>query len=252
MAGTSTTDGPAIAQESGPALSMWARTGLLLVSAAFMMVDLYLIFLWAPTAEFEGDVQRIFYVHIPLAWIAFLAFFLVLVGSIAYLWKRNPRWDALAHASAEIGVILASIVLVTGIIWAKPVWGVWWAWDPKLTTTLVLWLIYVGYLVLRNYAPSPAQGARYAAVLGIVGFVDVPIVYFAAEWWRGVHPEPVVGPLAVSGSVDTSIYYVLMFSLLTFTLLFACLLWQRLSLRLLEDDARELTYTAQRQGLLED
>ena len=114
----------------------------------------------------------------------------MLVGSIAYLWKRNPRWDALAHASAEIGVILASIVLVTGIIWAKPVWGVWWAWDPKLTTTLVLWLIYVGYLVLRNYAASPAQGARYAAVLGIVGFVDVPIVYFAAAWWRGVHPEP--------------------------------------------------------------
>ena len=123
----------------------------------------------------------------------------------------------------------------------------WWAWEPKLTTTLVLWLIYVSYLILRNYAPSPAQGARYAAVMGIVGFIDVPIVYFAAEWWRGVHPEPIVGPLAASGSLDSSMFLVLMFSLVTLTLLFASLVWQRHSLRVAEDNVRELTYSARRQ-----
>ena len=230
---------------------MKPKIGLLLLGAALMMADLYLIFLWVPADRIQGDVYRIIYFHVPLAWVAFLAFFVVLVGSVGYLWKRSPRWDALAHASAEIGVVLATIVLITGIIWAKPVWGVWWAWEPKLTTTLVLWLIYVGYLVLRNYAPSPAQGARYAAVVGIIGFADVPIIYFATEWWRGQHPELVVGPAAESGSIGSDIYSVLMFSVLTFTILFALLLWQRFSLRVVEDDARELTYIAQRQGLLE-
>ena len=229
------------------ASSMWPRMVLLAVAGAMMLADLYLIFLWAPTDAVLGDVQRILYIHVPMAWIAFLAFFLVLVGSVLYLWRRDSRWDALAHASAEIGVVFASLVLVTGIIWAKPLWGVWWAWEPKLTTTLVLWLIYVSYLILRGYAPSPVQGARYSAVLGIVGFIDVPIVYFAAEWWRGVHPESVVGPLAASGSLDSSMYLVLMFSLVTFTLLFAFLVLQRCSLRVAEDNVRELIYAARRQ-----
>ena len=224
---------------------------LLVIAAALMIVDLYLIFIWVPVDAIQGEVYRIIFFHVPLAWTAFLAFFLVLVGSVGFLWKRSLRWDAFAHASAEIGVVLATIVLITGIIWAKPVWGVWWAWEPKLTTTLVLWLIYVGYMMLRNYAPSPAQGARYAAVLGIVGFADVPIVYFATEWWRGQHPELVVGP-ARDGSIGSDMYTVLMFSVLTFTVLFVLLLWQRFSLRVVEDDARELTYAAQRLGLLQD
>ncbi len=231
-------------------LGMWPKLALLVVAAALMIADLYLSFIWAPTDAIQGDVYRIIYFHVPIAWTAFLAFFLVLIGSIGFLWKRSQRWDALAHSSAEIGVVLATIVLITGIIWAKPVWGVWWAWEPKLTTTLVLWLIYVGYLVLRNYAPSPAQGMRYAAVLGIIGFTDVPIIYFATEWWRGQHPELVVGPAAESGLVGSDIYAVLMFSVLTFTVLFALLLWQRFSLRVVEDEVRELTYTAQRQGFL--
>ena len=239
-------------EDRGIMAGMGRKMALLVIAAGLMMADLYLIFLWAPADAIQGEVYRIIYFHVPLAWAAFLAFFLVLVGSVGYLWKRSARWDALAHASAEIGVIFASIVLITGIIWAKPVWGVWWAWEPKLTTTLVLWLIYVGYLVLRNYAPSPAQGARYSAVLGIVGFADVPIVYFATEWWRGQHPDLVVGPAAESGSFGSDMYTVLMFSVLTFTVFLALLLWQRYSLRVVEDEARELTYTAQRQGLLQD
>ena len=215
------------------------RVALLALTSVLMVVDLYLIFMWAPTDAILGHVQRIFYFHVPIAWVAFLAFFIVFVGSILYLWKRDTRWDALAHSAAEIGVVFTTLILITGVIWAKPVWGVWWTWEPKLTTSLVLWLIYVSYLMLRTYAPSRSQGATYAAVLGIIGFVDVPIVYFAVEWWRSVHPEAVVGPLADTGSLESSMRSVLMFSLLTFTLLFAFILRERLAMRTVEDALRK-------------
>ena len=214
------------------------------VIAVLMVIDLYLIFMWAPTDAILGHVQRIFYFHVPIAWVAFLAFFIVFVSSIAYLWTRNARWDALAHSAAEIGVVFATLILVTGTIWMRPVWGVWWTWDPKLTTSVILWLLYVVYLMLRAYAPNRSQGATYAAVLGIIGFVDVPIVYFAVEWWRAVHPESVVGPLAETGSLDSSMRAVLMFSLVTFTLLFALLLRERLSMRMMEDTLKRARYPA--------
>ncbi len=227
--------------------SSWAlRVTLLALIGVLMMVDLYLIFMWAPTDAILGHVQRIFYFHVPIAWVAFLAFFIVFVGSVLYLWKRDARWDALAHSAAEIGVVFATLVLITGVIWAKPVWGVWWTWEPKLTTSLILWLIYVSYLMLRNYAPSRSQGATYAAVLGIIGFVDVPIVYFAVEWWRSVHPELVVGPLSDTGSLDPSMRAVLMFSMLTFTLLFIFILRERLALRTMEDTLRKAGFAFRR------
>ena len=216
--------------------------------ALLMIANLYLIFMWAPTDAILGHVQRIFYFHVPIAWVAFLAFFIVFVSSILYLWKRNAHWDALAQSAAEIGVVFATLILVTGTIWMRPVWGVWWTWEPKLTTSVILWLIYVGYLMLRAYAPSRSQGATYAAVLGIVGFIDVPIVYFAVEWWRSVHPEAVVGPLSESGSLDSSMRVVLMFSMLTFTLLFAFLLRERLSLRSMEDSLRSARHMLARAG----
>jgi heme exporter protein C len=241
MTALETTDSERLIEQ--PALRSKARgwplrEAYLSVTVALMVINLYLIFMWAPTDAILGHVQRIFYFHVPIAWVAFLAFFIVFVSSIRYLWTRNPRWDALAHSAAEIGVLFATLVLVTGVIWAKPVWGVWWTWDPRLTTSLILWLIYVAYLMLRAYAPNRSQGAVYAAVVGVVGFIDVPIVYFAVEWWRAVHPESVVGPLAETGSLDSSMRAVLMFSLLTFTFLFVFLLWERLSLRNVEDTLR--------------
>ena len=223
----------------------WApRAALLGLAGAMMVVDLYLVFMWAPVAgaEHRFNLQRILYFHVPLAIVTFLAFFVVLVGSVLYLWRRSSRWDALAYSAAEIGVIFCSLTLITGSLWANAMWGRWWTWEPRLTTTLVLWLIYVSYLILRGYAPSPVQGARFSAVLGIIGFIDVPIVYFAAEWWRGLHPQPVVGPLAASGSLDSSMYLVLMVSLATFALLFAFLLWQRTSQRVSEDTLRQLSF----------
>ena len=224
------------------------QVGFLPLLGVMMVANLYLIFLWAPTDAILGEVQRIFYFHVPIAWVAFLAFFVVFVSSILYLWRRNPIWDAIAHSAAEIGVVFATLILLTGAIWAKPLWGVWWTWEPRLTTSLILWLIYVAYLMLRTHSPSRTQGATYAAVLGIVGFVDVPIVYFAAEWWRTVHPESVVGPLAETGSLDSSMRMVLMFSLLTFTLFFAYLLRERVSLRRADDDVKSTIHAVRTAG----
>ena len=224
---------------------IWSFRFLLLgLTAVLMVVDIYLIFMWAPTAteEHQFNLQRVFYFHIPLAWVSFLAFFIVLVGSIFYLWKRSTRLDAVAYAAAEIGVVFTTLVLITGSIWARGIWELWWTWEPRLTTTLILWFIYLAYLMIRGYAPTPVLKARYSAVIGIVGFIDVPIVYFAASWWRGLHPEPVVGPTSTAGSLDPSMYIVLMFSMVTLTVLFAFLLRERVSMRIAEANIRDARY----------
>ena len=148
----------------------------------------------------------------------------------------------MAHASAEVGLVFVSLALITGIIWARPVWGVWWTWDPRLTTTLILWLIYAAYLMIRSYAPNRSRGAVYGAVVGIVGFVDVPIVYFSVNWWRSLHPEAVVGPLAETGSLEPVMTNILMFSFLTSLVLFLYLVVERTALRRAEDRANALRY----------
>jgi heme exporter protein C len=218
------------------------RNGLLALGGVMMLITLYLIFIWVPTEKNLGVSQRIFYFHVPLAWTGFLAFFFVLVGSVGYLWKKTDGWDRMAYAAAEIGVVYTTLLLVTGILWSKPVWGVWWTWDPRLTTSLILWLIYVAYLMLRAYSPKGEQGARYAAVLGIAGFVDVPIVYKSIDWWRTVHPEAMVGP-GSSGDLASSMLLTLLVSLATFTVIFISLLMERVSLKSSEQEleaARDL------------
>jgi len=130
------------------------KTALAAITGVMMLVDLYLIFMVAPTDSVLGHVQRVFYFHVPIAIMSFLAFFVVFIGSLMYLIKRTPKWDAVAHASAEVGVVFVTLALLTGIIWARPVWNTWWTWEPRLTTTMILWLIYVAYLMVRSY-PSP-------------------------------------------------------------------------------------------------
>jgi heme exporter protein C len=142
-----------------------------------------------PDAE-QGNVQRLMYVHVPTAWLAYLAFLVVFVCSIAYLRSGRIRWDRVAAASAEIGVVFTALTIVLGSLWAKPVWGTWWTWDPRLTTTAILLLIYLGYMAVRRLPDSPARRARWAAVVGIVGFVDVPIVHLSVRWWRSLHQAP--------------------------------------------------------------
>ena len=207
-----------------------------------MSVNVYLIFMVAPTDAGLGNVQRVFFFHVPMAIMSFLAFGVVFVASIGYLVGRKPGWDRVAHASAEVGLVFVSLALVTGIIWARPVWGVWWTWEPRLTTTLILWLIYAGYLIIRSYAPNRERGAVYSAVVGIVGFVDVPIVYYSVQWWRSIHPSAVIGPLADSGALEPVMQVVLLVSFMAFLALFVYLVVERTALRRCEDDLRTLRF----------
>ena len=209
------------------------------LAALTMAAGLYGGLLHAPTERVQGDVQRIFYVHLPLAWNAYLAFLVVFVASIAYLWKRAPWWDALARASAEVGLVFTTLVLITGSLWARPIWGTWWSWDARLTTSLILWFLYVGYLMLRGSVSDERRAARYAAVVGIVGFVDVPIIHQSVVWWRTLHPESVV--LAPGGpAMPAAMLGALTVSLVAFTLLYGLLVRLRLEAELLRRELRQL------------
>lgn len=202
-----------------------------------VIVALYAVFIYVPTEKEMGIVQRIFYFHVPSAWVAFLAFFIVFVASILYLWRRGRKWDILASSSAEVGVIFCSLVLITGAIWAKPIWNTWWTWEPRLTTATVLWLIYIVYLMLRSFAGEEERGARYAAVLGIVGFIDVPIVFMSIRWWRTIHPVVFkVGSIGLTSSMLKT----LLICLIAFTLLYLYLLLQRVSLERMRDEVEIL------------
>jgi heme exporter protein C len=149
-------------------------------------------FLYAPKDALQGDVQRIFYFHVSAAIAAYAAFAVVLVGGVVYLWRESAVADRVARCAAEIGLLMTTVCLVMGMLWAKPIWGVFWTWDARLTSTLVLWMIYAGYLLVRRVAEPGRQAARLAAVVGIVGFVDVPVVHFSVTWWRTLHPGPVL------------------------------------------------------------
>lgn len=194
-----------------------------------MWAALYAVFLYAPTERTMGDVQRIFYFHVASWWVAFLAFAVVFIGSVAYLITRERSFDNLALAGAEIGVVFTTMGLITGPLWAKPAWGIFWTWDARLTTALVLWLIYVSYLMLRRYVADEAKRANLAAVAGIVGFVDVPIVYFSIRWWRTQHPQPVIMGGPESG-LHPHMAQALMVSLVAFLFLFLWLLDKRISI----------------------
>src|SRR5437588_5023388 len=168
-----------------PAIRLRPWLGIAATAAAILASWMGL--LWAPTDAIQGDVYRVIYVHVPTAWLAYLAFVVVFLASVGWLWTRRPWFDALAVASAEIGVLFTGLFIVAGSVWAKPTWGVWWTWDPRLTTTAVLFVIYVGYLMLRTIQTDPLARARQSAVVGIVGFVDIPIVNQSVTWWRSLH-----------------------------------------------------------------
>ena len=214
---------------------------LLGLSFILMITSLSLIFLYAPTEKEMGEIQRIFYFHVPLAWIAFLAFFIVFISSIFYLWKRDLKWDILAHSSAEIGVMFTTLVLITGPIWAKPVWGSWWEWEARLTSSLVLWLTYLAYLLVRSYAGEESKGARFAAVLGIIGFINVPIVYLSVNLWRTQHPPELVSDLR------GAMLLTLLVSIAAFTVLYVLLVSHSISIRNLADRVKQLRHTVEEQ-----
>jgi len=210
---------------------------LFYMAAGVMFAALIAIYFYVPTEKTEGIVQRIMYIHIPSAWIAFFAFFIVFVSSILYLWKNEREWDIYAQASAEIGVVFCSLVLITGPLWAKPIWGTWWVWDARLTSTLVLWLIYVAYLMLRAQTEPGSMRAKYSAVVGIVGFLDIPLIHFSVLWWENMHPKPkIITSEGVGTGMATSMFATLMISLAAFTLLYFLLMGQRVRLEKMRDE----------------
>jgi heme exporter protein C len=208
---------------------------LLTVGAAIFMV-----FVYVPTDRFQGIVQRIFYFHVPLAMMSFAAFGLVAIASILFLWQGSRFWDRLAHSCAEVGMVFCTLVLVTGPIWARPIWGTWWTWDARLTTTLILWLIYAAYLMLRTVSASGGQEARYAAVLGIVGAVDIPIINRSVYWWRTIHPAVLITREGGSGLGDPRMQATFGVCLIAFLLLFVWLVWVRNESGRLRDAVEEL------------
>lgn len=222
-------------QAKGPARDMTQTLGLLAGVAVF--IALGLVFLWVPAERVMGDVQRIFYFHVASAWNAFLAFLVVFVGSVAFLRSGSHRWDTLAYCSAEIGVVFTTITLITGPIWARPIWNTWWSWDPRLTTTLILWFIYLAYLVIRSSAEGSQQQSRLAAVFGIIGFVDVPIVFMSTRWWRSIHPTLIQTDKM---NMEPSMVFTMVFSFVSFTILYAFLLSYRVRLETLAERAAAL------------
>ncbi len=225
------------------------RSILGMVAVVLLVVDLYLIFAVAPTDANLGNVQRALYIHVPVAIFSLLAFVLIFIGSIVYLRTRNSRWDNMAVASGEVGFVFVSLALLTGVLWAKPVWNVWWTWEPRLTLTLVLWFIYAGYMMVRAFTPDRDRAAVFSAIVGIIGSVDAFIVYFAVQWWRSIHPPQVVGPLAESGSLSGTMNLVLIFSLIAFLVLTVWLVLERMASLRAEDDLGRLRFELRREGL---
>lgn len=200
-----------------------------------LLAGLVAAFGYAPREVIQGNVQRIMYLHVPSVLTAYLAFGLVLIGSAAYLVTRRAGWDRLAAAAAEIGVVFTAVTIVSGSIWGRPTWGVWWTWDARLTSTAVLLLVYVGYLLLRAMVDEPEARARYAAVVGIVGAANIPIVHFSVKWWRALHqPSTILGP--EPSPIATPIALALLVNWIGFTLLFAYFLSRRLEIASLEEE----------------
>lgn len=206
-----------------------------------MVAALYLIFLVVPTERDQGIVQRIFYVHVPSAWTAFLGFFVVCGASLLYLWRGSPVFDRIARASAEVGMVFCTLVLLTGPIWARPIWGAWWTWDPRLTMTIILWTIYASYLLLRAFGGGEDQISRYAAVLGIVGAIDIPLIVVSVRLWRGMHPAVMMSRDPQGGLRDPFMRVTLLVAALAFLLVYAWLLVVRLRTLRVADEVAELS-----------
>lgn len=203
------------------------------LSAIGMMASMWLIFSYTPMDALQGEPQRIFYLHVPTAWIGMFAYVVMTVAGIIYLFKSDERIDWIARASAEVGLVFLTITLILGMLWGKPIWGAWWVWDPKLTAALILWFMYVGYIMLRSYWGRNRESARGGAVVGIIGIIDVPIIYMSVIWWRGQHPAPV-------SDLPPQATLTLLVTLVSVTLLYCFLMVQAYQLQRLQTLAQRL------------
>jgi len=214
-----------------------SEKALLFLLFGLMVLALYSAFLYAPTEKVMGVVQRIFYFHVAAAWTGLLSFFFVFAGGVLYLWKKKPGYDYFAYAAAELGVLFCTIVLVTGPIWAKPVWNVWWTWDPRLTSTFVLWLIYVAYLLFRSSLHQHPSIRTYSSVYGIIAFVDVPIVWMSIRWWRTIHPKVIT---AQKVDLDPRMWTAVLVCFLALMVLYYVLIRIRIRVERMKDEVQLL------------
>lgn len=215
------------------------KTILPYVDLPLIILALYMVFIYAPTDSYMGDIQRIFYFHVSFAWVGFLSFFFNFIGSIMYLIKKERCWDILAVSAAEIGIAFCLIVLTTGPIWARPVWGTWWTWDPRLVTFLILTFMYAAYMTVRNAIEEETKRARFAAVIGIIAFLNVPLTYLASHLWRTIHPD-VIRPGGGKWGLDPAMTAALRVTIPAVTLLFVILLLRRMDLEGMRDRVAEL------------
>jgi len=210
---------------SGTSLAHSRRAGFISLMAVAGGLALafcqWLIYVYAPVEEVMGLAQKIFYFHLPVAWWSFVSFFMACVAGMAWLRSRNPAWDMLSAASVEVGMVCASLALITGSVWGRHSWGVWWTWDPRLTTTLILWFIYAGYMALRTLDMPPARRSALCAVVAIVGFLDVPLVFLSARLWRSIHPNVFASE---GGGLEPEMALAAVASVLSFGLIWLALL----------------------------
>jgi len=224
----------------------WASAGMTLVGIGLVVLVHWMVFFWVNTESTQGIVQRIFYVHVPSMWVAFFAFGLAALCSAVYLWLRDERLDMAAVSAAEGGIIFTTAGLVTGSLWGRVAWGTYWEWDPRLTLTLLLWFIYLGYFMVRASTEDPERGRRLSAVIAIVGALDIPLIHVSVLWFRSLHPQPVVLDTRQPLNLDSDMLMTLMVGLLAFTVLFLGIMGFRFGL---ERSRRALEVRLARRGV---
>lgn len=229
-----------------PKRQLWGLLAATSGSGLLIAIALMMVFLYAPREATMGDVQRIFYFHVASAWVGFFAFFVTFVGGIGYLLSGRRRWDVVALSSVEVGLTFIAMTVVTGSLWARPAWGTYWTWEPRLTISAVQLLIYVAYVMLRASLESPEQQASFAAVYGIVAFVTVPLSWFAIRWWRTIHPEVLTGSDGIG--LTPRMGQTLVVSIAAFTLLYVTLLNLRMSLEWVKDEVAGLRLQMERES----
>ena len=209
-----------------------------ILSLVMMIANLYMIFIFAPNESTMGVIQRIFYFHLPAGISSYVSAYLLGFGSIMFLIQRDLKWDRFAAASGEMGVLFTSLSIMSGALWAKPVWGVWWTWDARLTLQFLLALVFLSYLMLRAYLPEREKRAALGGVFGVLAMIDVPFNYLSIRWWRTQHPQPVI----LGGGLDWDMWKVMIVSFLAFATLYAYLIGRRMAIARVEEEVEYLEH----------